>query len=279
MPLLPRTHTGAFHLDVSRFHTMTPSLLMIEDDVRLARMVAEYLGQSGYVVTHAPDATQGLAALRGVGEQPGTAPHAQAMPALVILDLMLPDMDGLEVCRRIRALPGALGRVPLLMLTAKGDPMDRIIGLEMGADDYLPKPFEPRELLARIRAVLRRHGEGSGPSPSVGGSVAGTGGQPRLRFGALDIDRDARIVTIGGQACDLTSYQFDLLVAMAERAGRVLTRDQIMEAVRGRELEAFDRSIDVHMGRIRAAIESDPKHPRRILTVRGVGYVFAKQQD
>ena len=279
MPLLPRTHTGLSHLDVFRFHTMTPSLLMIEDDVRLARMVAEYLGQSGYVVTHAPDATQGLAALRGAGEQPGTASYAQAMPALVILDLMLPDMDGLEVCRRIRALPGALGRVPLLMLTAKGDPMDRIIGLEMGADDYLPKPFEPRELLARIRAVLRRHGEGSGPSPSVGGSVAGTGGQPRLRFGALDIDRDARIVTIGGQACDLTSYQFDLLVAMAERAGRVLTRDQIMEAVRGRELEAFDRSIDVHMGRIRAAIESDPKHPRRILTVRGVGYVFAKQQD
>ena len=279
MPLLPRTHTGLSHLDVFRFHTMTPSLLMIEDDVRLARMVAEYLGQSGYVVTHAPDATQGLAALRGAGEQPGTASYAQAMPALVILDLMLPDMDGLEVCRRIRALPGALGRVPLLMLTAKGDPMDRIIGLEMGADDYLPKPFEPRELLARIRAVLRRHGEGNGPSPSVGGSVAGTGGQPRLRFGALDIDRDARIVTIGGQACDLTSYQFDLLVAMAERAGRVLTRDQIMEAVRGRELEAFDRSIDVHMGRIRAAIESDPKHPRRILTVRGVGYVFAKQQD
>lgn len=258
---------------------MNQTLLMIEDDVRLARMVVEYLGQSGYVVAHAPDATQGLAALRGAGEQPGTAPHAQAMPALVILDLMLPDMDGLEVCRRIRALPGAPGRVPLLMLTAKGDPMDRIIGLEMGADDYLPKPFEPRELLARIRAVLRRHGEGSGPSPSVGGSVAGTGGQPRLRFGALDIDRDARIVTIGGQACDLTSYQFDLLVAMAERAGRVLTRDQIMEAVRGRELEAFDRSIDVHMGRIRAAIESDPKHPRRILTVRGVGYVFAKQQD
>ncbi len=258
---------------------MTPSLLMIEDDVRLARMVAEYLGQSGYAVSHAPDATQGLAALRGAGEQPGTASYAQAMPALVILDLMLPDMDGLEVCRRIRALPGALGRVPLLMLTAKGDPMDRIIGLEMGADDYLPKPFEPRELLARIRAVLRRHGEGGGQFASVGGSEAGTGGQPRLRFGALDIDRDARIVTIGGQACDLTSYQFDLLVAMAERAGRVLTRDQIMEAVRGRELEAFDRSIDVHMGRIRAAIESDPKHPRRILTVRGVGYVFAKQQD
>jgi DNA-binding response OmpR family regulator len=154
------------------------------------------------------------------------------------------------------------------MLTAKGDPMDRIIGLELGADDYLPKPFEPRELLARIRAVLRRRGDGA-TSPA----------NATLRFGSLEIDRDARTVTVGGQPADLTSYQFDLLVALAERAGRVLTRDQIMEAVRGRELEAFDRSIDVHMGRIRAAIESDPKSPTRILTVRGVGYVFARQQD
>lgn len=242
---------------------MTLPLLMIEDDVRLARMVVEYLGQSGYDVAHAPDATQGLTMLQS---------STGGLPALVILDLMLPDLDGLEVCRRVRALPGEAGRVPLLMLTAKGDPMDRIIGLEMGADDYLPKPFEPRELLARIRAVLRRHGDGQAP-PSP------TQGQPPLRFGSLEIDRDARAVSVGGQACDLTSYQFDLLVAMAERAGRVLTRDQIMEAVRGRELEAFDRSIDVHVGRIRNAIEADSKNPRRILTVRGVGYVFAKQQD
>jgi len=156
----------------------------------------------------------------------------------------------------------------VLMLTAKGDPMDRIIGLELGADDYLPKPFEPRELLARIRAILRRRTDGaSAPAAQT------------LRFGTLEIDRDARSVTVAGAAADLTSYQFDLLVALAERAGRVLTRDQIMEAVRGRELEAFDRSIDVHMGRIRAAIEVDAKNPRRILTVRGVGYVFAKQQD
>jgi DNA-binding response OmpR family regulator len=242
---------------------MNTELLMIEDDVRLARMVAEYLGQSGYELAHAPDATQGLAALQA--GQPG-------WPALVILDLMLPDLDGLEVCRRIRALPGEAGRVPLLMLTAKGDPLDRIIGLEMGADDYLPKPFEPRELLARIRAVLRRHGDG-------GVVAAAPGGQPLLQFGSLVIDRDARTVTVAAQAADLTSYQFDLLVAMAERAGRVLTRDQIMEAVRGRELDAFDRSIDVHVGRIRQAIEADSKNPRRILTVRGVGYVFARQQD
>ena len=153
------------------------------------------------------------------------------------------------------------------MLTAKGDPMDRIIGLEMGADDYLPKPFEPRELLARIKAILRR-------KPGQAAAV-----KSLLTFGSLEIDRDARQVSVGGSLCDLTSYQFDLLVILAERAGRVLTRDQIMEAVRGRELEAFDRSIDVHMGRIRAAIEADPKEPKRILTVRGVGYVFAKQQD
>ena len=234
---------------------MSQHLLMIEDDSRLAAMVAAYLGQSGFVVSHAGDAQQGLAALQA------------NPPDLVILDLMLPDMDGLDVCRRIRTLPGALAQVPVLMLTAKGDPMDRIIGLEIGADDYLPKPFEPRELLARIRAVLRRRVEGALP----------TGKQ--LHFGSLEIDRDARTVRVGSQLCELTSYQFDLLVALAERAGRVLTRDQIMEAVRGRELDAFDRSIDVHMGRIRAAIELDAKNPKRILTVRGVGYVFARQQE
>ena len=163
---------------------------------------------------------------------------------------------------------GPAAQVPVLMLTAKGDPMDRIIGLELGADDYLPKPFEPRELLARIRAILRRRTDGGSPPATQA-----------MRFGTLEIDRDARTVTVAGELADLTSYQFDLLVALAERAGRVLTRDQIMEAVRGRELEAFDRSIDVHMGRIRAAIEVDAKNPRRILTVRGVGYVFAKQQD
>ena len=235
----------------------TPQLLMIEDDARLAQMVGEYLTQSGFGFAHALDGASGLELLQ------------QRSPDLVILDLMLPDTDGLEVCRRIRALPGGQAKVAVLMLTAKGDPMDRIIGLEIGADDYLPKPFEPRELLARIRAVLRRRGEA--PSAAEGPAV--------LRFGSLDIDRNARSVTVAGEPADLTSYQFDLLVAMAERAGRVLTRDQIMEAVRGRELEAFDRSIDVHMGRIRAAIESDPKNPKRILTVRGVGYVFAKQQD
>ena len=227
---------------------------MIEDDERLAMMVGDYLRQSGFGFSHAADGAQGLSSVQ------------QASPDLVILDLMLPDMDGLQVCQKIRALSGAQAQTPVLMLTAKGDPMDRIIGLELGADDYLPKPFEPRELLARIRAILRRKAD------------ANSAGQTRMQFGSLEIDRDARTVMVKGQLCDLTSYQFDLLVAMAERAGRVLSRDQIMEAVRGRELEAFDRSIDVHMGRIRMAIEDDHKAPERILTVRGVGYVFAKQQ-
>lgn len=233
---------------------MNAQLLMIEDDARLAAMVGDYLRQSGYGFVHAGNGASGMVAL------------AQSSPALVILDLMLPDADGLELCRRIKHESSAA----VLMLTAKGDPMDRIVGLEMGADDYLPKPFEPRELLARIRAVLRR---GQASPRSV------TSAAPPLRFGSLEIDREARSVTVAGRLCEMTSYQFDLLLAMAERAGRVLSRDQIMEAVRGRELDAFDRSIDVHMGRIRAAIETDPKQPRRILTVRGVGYVFAKQQD
>ena len=234
------------------------TLLLIEDDHRLAQMVCEYLQQSGFAVHHSATAEAGLLALSA---------HT---PSLVLLDLMLPDADGLEVCRSIRSLPGALAHTPVLMLTAKGDPMDRIVGLEIGADDYLPKPFEPRELLARIRAVLRRQ---PASPPHAADQTQ------RLQFGSLLLDRDARTVTVRDKVCDITAYQFDLLWVLAERAGRVLSRDQIMEAVRGRELEAFDRSIDVHMGRIRLAIEDDVKNPKRILTVRGVGYVFAKQQD
>ena len=229
------------------------SVLIIDDDTRLAAMVAEYLRSNGFSVAHAPDGAAGLQAL-----------HAQP-PSLVVLDVMMPGISGLEVCRRIRALPGELASTPVLMLTGKDDAMDRVLGLELGADDYLAKPFEPRELLARIRAILRR-GQQAAPGRS-------------MVFGSLEIDRDARTVTVAGQRAELTSYQFDMLVALAERAGRVLTREQIMEAVRGRELEAFDRSIDVHMGRIRSAIELDPKEPQRIVTVRGVGYVFSKQQN
>jgi DNA-binding response OmpR family regulator len=223
-------------------------VLLIEDDSRLAAMVSEYLGGAGYRVTLAPDGAKGLQQL---AKEPYDA---------LVLDLSLPDIDGLEVCRRLRAR----WDLPVLMLTARGDAMDRVVGLEIGADDYLPKPFEPRELLARLKAILRR-----------GGSAAKN---PVLQFGRLEIDRDARTVRVGGEERTITSFQFALLVALAENAGRVLSRDALMDLVKGQPLEAFDRSIDVHVSRIRAAIEDDPKKPRRLITVRGAGYVFAKQQ-
>jgi two-component system phosphate regulon response regulator OmpR len=232
--------------------TMAIRILMIEDDERLASMVSEDLGRSGLDVSVAGMGSEGLVRL------------AREPFDLVLLDLMLPDTDGLDVCRRIRASGST---VPVIMLTAKGDPTDRVVGLELGADDYLGKPFDPRELLARIRAVLRR--------PS---SVAGT--EPRvLRFGRLEVDADARVARVDGIERPMTAHQFTLLLAMAERAGRVLSREQLMELAKGGALEAFDRSIDVHVARIRAAIEDDPKSPRRILTVRGAGYVFARSQD
>lgn len=226
------------------------ALLLVEDDPRLAEMIAGYLGAQGFETTVAPT---GAAALDLEGRRAFDA---------VTLDLMLPDMDGLEVCRRIRARSA----VPIVMLTAKGDPMDRIVGLEIGADDYLPKPFEPRELLARLRAVLRRGGQ----------APAGDG---VLRFGRLTIDPGSMSATLDGRPCDLTSHQFQLLLVMARSAGRVLSREALMDAATGAALEAFDRSIDVHVSRIRAAIEDDPRHPRRIITVRGAGYVFARAQD
>jgi two-component system, OmpR family, phosphate regulon response regulator OmpR len=173
---------------------------------------------------------------------------------------MLPDMDGLEICRKIRVR----SNTPILMLTARGDATDRVVGLEMGADDYLPKPFEPRELMARLRAIIRR---------DRGGAKSDI-----LRFGRLEIDRGSREVRLDGAPRALTSYQFALLLTFAEHAGRVMSRDALMDLVRGDPMEAFDRSIDVHVSRIRAAIEDDPKKPRRIITVRGAGYVFAKAQ-
>jgi DNA-binding response OmpR family regulator len=235
-------------------------ILLIDDDSRLASMVGDYLHAQGLSMSHAGDGMAGLTQVQAL------------KPDLVILDWMMPGIDGLEVCRRLRALAEPVRHTPVLMLTAKGDAMDKVIGLELGADDYLSKPFEPRELLARIKAILRRQAMPSAASGSFADAAL-------ICFGSLEIDTHAREVRVNGKPAELTSYQFDLLVALAERAGRVLTREQIMEAVRGRELEAFDRSIDVHMGRIRAAIETDVKEPKRILTVRGVGYVFAKQQS
>jgi DNA-binding response OmpR family regulator len=235
---------------------MNQRLLMIEDDRRLATMVRDYLGRSGFTVTHSEDARQGLAALR------------DARFDLLLLDLMLPDADGLDLCRRIRRELGDARAMPIIMVTAKGEATDRVVGLELGADDYVSKPFDPRELLARIRAVLRRS-QSVGPPSEV----------DFLCFGRLEIELGARLVRVDGAVRSITSYQFDLLAAMAKHAGRVLSRERLMNLIRGEPLDAFDRSIDVHVARIRAAIEDDPKHPRRIVTVRGAGYVFSKSQD
>lgn len=228
---------------------MAEKILLIEDDSRLAGMVKDYLGESGFEVMIAGSGAQGMAMQQSGGF------------GAIILDLMLPDIDGLDVCRTVRARDD----VPILILTAKGDPTDRIVGLELGADDYLPKPFEPRELLARLNAVLRRN---------RGGRKAGV-----LRFGRLEIDPNAMEARIDERRCNLTSHQFKLLEIMANSAGRVLSREYLMDRLKGENLEAFDRSIDVHISRIRAEIEDNPKHPRRVITVRGAGYVFARVQD
>ena len=233
---------------------MAETLLIIDDDVRLSDMLRQYLSRSGFVVDARQTASAGLEAVT----RPG--PGGRAYDA-VILDLMLPDLDGLEVCRRLRERTD----VPILMLTARGEETDRIVGLELGADDYLPKPFNPRELLARLKAILRRRREVGETAPQ--------------RFGRLEIDAGSRTVRIDGAERSVTSYQFDLLLALARNAGRVLSREQLMDLTRGETLEAFDRSIDVHISRLRAALEDEPAHPRRIITVRGAGYVFARAQD
>lgn len=227
---------------------------MIEDDENLSRMLAQYLGEFGFELVARANAKAGLGELE------------QEQFAALILDVMLPDLDGFEVCKRVRA-HATQAELPILMLTARGDDTDRIVGLELGADDYLPKPFNPRELLARLRAILRRRGAAKAESTA------------KLVFGRLEIDSDAREARLEGEAVELTSHQFALLLALARNAGRVLSREQLMDQVRGETLEAFDRSIDVHISRIRAAIEDDPKHPKRIITVRGAGYVFARRQD
>ena len=229
---------------------MTDRILMIEDDEQLSSMTADYLSGFGMQLVVAPTATEGRKRLA-----------SDSFNAL-LLDVMLPDGDGFEICREVRARSD----IPILMLTARGEDTDRIVGLELGADDYLPKPFNPRELIARLRAIMRRR---AGSAPNAG----------LLRFGKLVIDRNARTLRIDGDERTLTGYQFDLLLALAENAGRVMSRETLMDKVRGEELDAFDRSIDVHISRIRAAIEDDPKHPRRIITIRGSGYMFTRDQS
>lgn len=225
-----------------------PDVLIIDDDDRLAAMVAEYLGRSGITVQSEPTVERGLATL-----------FAGSFDA-VLLDVMLPDGDGFDVCKTIRVS----SCVPIVMLTARGEDTDRIVGLELGADDYLPKPFNPRELLARLRAVLRRS------QVPVDTAVQ--------RRGALTIDRGARTVALDGELVPLTAHQYGLLALLADNPGRVLSRDELSQGVRGEDVLPWDRSIDVHISRIRQLIEPDPKRPERILTVRGMGYVFAAKQ-
>ena len=227
---------------------MSQRLLIIDDDARLCAMLEQYLSQAGYRVSARHTAAEGL------------AEHRRAAADAIILDLMLPDGSGLDVCTRLRERSD----VPIVMLTARGDAMDRVVGLELGADDYLPKPFEPRELLARLRTVLRRGHRAVNPT---------------LRFGRLEIDREARQARVDGQPRPLTGHQFDILVALAERAGRVVSRAHLLDAIGGRAVDTFDRTIDVHVSGIRAAIEDDPKQPRRIVTMRGAGYLFTRVQD
>jgi DNA-binding response OmpR family regulator len=225
----------------------TLTALLVEDDARLAALTREYLEGHGVVVTVASDGRRGLA-------EALTRRHD-----VVLLDLMLPEKHGLEVCRELRARSD----VPIIVLTARGEEADRVMGLELGADDYLPKPYSPRELLARMRAVVRRARGRAGPSLEV------------VRVGALTVDPAARRATYGGRELPLTGYEFALLKALAERAGRVLSREQLMEMAKGSAEESFDRSVDVHVSRLRQKLGDDPKRPRLIKTVRGAGYLLA----
>jgi DNA-binding response OmpR family regulator len=232
--------------------TARNAALLIDDDQRLAALVAEYLDKNDFEVQVAADGERGLALI--------ALHHFD----VVLLDVMLPGIDGFEVCRRIRGLPEQ-AHLPVVMLTAKGDDIDKIVGLELGADDYLAKPFNPRELLARVRAVLRR----AGPAGNHG---------KRFRSGNLEIDFDAREVTVEGKRQVLTHFEFELLACLARAAGRVLSREHLMDALKGTEFESFDRSIDVHVSKLRAKLEKNPKDPRHIKTVRGVGYVLAREE-
>lgn len=223
-------------------------VLMIEDDVRLGEMVKTYLARHDMALTLSDTGAKGVAAINNSFD-------------CILLDLMLPDGDGLEFFKMLRSK----STTPVIMLTAKGDPVDRVIGLESGADDYLAKPFEPRELVARIKAVIRR----------------GILKEPVKihHIGHVELDENERSLRVKGIEKPLTAYQFDLLLTLMKRAGRVLSREQLAESVRGRGQSydpTLDRSIDIHIGKIRASLEDDPKNPVYLQTVRSVGYVFQK---
>lgn len=228
---------------------MSQTLLIIDDDKKLNDLLKSYLAGFGYKVTSSFTPSGGLQIM------------TDTLPDLVILDIMLPEMDGFAVCREIRKKY----TTPIIMLTARGDVTDRIVGLEMGADDYLPKPFEPRELLARIQTILRR----------VNGQYKPEG---PLKFEELEIIPDKQVVVLNGKILDMTTMEFQLLMLLAERKGRIVTRDQIMESIRGADRLAFDRSIDVAVSRLRQKLQDDPKSPRYIKTVWGTGYMFIGQE-
>ena len=227
---------------------MTLRVLHIDDDARFAELVAKYLSQNGITVLRAEDGGRGLAALDGTIDA-------------VLLDVMMPGLDGLEVVRRIRAK----SNVPVLMLTAKGDETDRVVGLELGADDYLAKPFSPRELLARLRAVLRR----THPD-AVSAQIA---------VGDIAIDTTAREARKGGQRLELTGVEFDLLVTLARRAGRVISRDALLAQAGREDANVDERAVDVHISHLRRKIGDDARAPKRIRTVRGVGYVLVRDES
>jgi len=233
----------------------TPKILVIDDDPRLRDLLVRYLSEQGFAVQALPDA-------REIDKKLQRDP-----PHLVVLDLMLPGEDGLAVCRRLR---GSGETVPVIMLTAKAEDIDRIVGLEMGADDYLPKPFNPRELVARINAVLRRHTERLAPgAPAVEGKIT---------FGPYRLDLTTRTLTRGDDVVPLTTGEFGLLKVLATHPRQPLAREKLMMLARGRDHDVFDRAIDVQVSRLRKLIEADPSTPRYIQTVWGFGYVFVPDE-
>jgi len=223
---------------------MNSRILIIDDDEKLNRLLTDYLGKMGFEVLTATLPSQGLEKLE------------REVPDLVILDVMLPEMDGFEVCRTIRQS----STVPVIMLTARGEVMDRVVGLELGADDYLPKPFEPRELVARIQSVLRR--------------VQAKSNSGVKKIGSLSIDFHKLEVTVDDKPAVLTSSEFECLALLVKNSGKVLNRDQIIEQLRGIEWDAFNRSVDITMSRLRQKLGDDPKNPRFIKTIWGTGYLF-----
>jgi DNA-binding response OmpR family regulator len=228
---------------------MAGTILVVDDDEKLNQLLKRFLKDYGYAVYSAVDADEGLKKVRTV------------LPDLIILDVMLPGMNGFEVCKRIRES----SRVPIIMLTARGDVMDKVVGLELGADDYLPKPFEPRELVARIQAVLRR--------------ARNSGADRRRRFGALTIDFHRRQALLEDREVDLTTSEFAALELLVRHAGRVLDRDEIMQTLRGIDSEQFNRVVDVTMSRVRQKLGDDPKHPQFIKTIWGSGYMFVARES